>query len=90
MPTKNTKIPTFLSYTIKKKLTKHPKKFNKNTIENITKPETTNNTSTTNVLIPLLTLKLPTSTTTTILITAFQNYNIHPNPLLFQSKNKLI
>ena len=40
--------------------------------------------------MPLLTLGIPTSATAAILIGAFQNYNIQPGPLLFQTSGELV
>jgi len=41
-------------------------------------------------LIPLLTLGIPTSNTTAILLGAFQNYGIQPGPQLFQTNGALV
>ena len=41
-------------------------------------PEAANNAAITATLIPLLTLGIPTSNTTAILLGAFQNYGINP------------
>jgi putative tricarboxylic transport membrane protein len=42
------------------------------------------------VLVPLLTLGLPTSATAAVLIAAFQSYGIQPGPLLFQNEGNLV
>jgi len=42
------------------------------------------------VLVPLLTLGIPTSATAAILLAAFQNYGIQPGPLLFQTQAGLV
>jgi len=42
------------------------------------------------VLVPLLTLGLPTSATAAIIIAAFQSYGIRPGPLLFQNEAPLV
>ena len=41
-------------------------------------------------LIPLLTLGIPTSNTTAILLGAFQNYGIQPGPQLFTTSAALV
>ncbi len=53
-------------------------------------PEAANNASSTGVLVPLLTLGIPTSATAAILLAAFQNYGLQPGPLLFQSQAALV
>ncbi|MGP1685327.1 MAG: tripartite tricarboxylate transporter permease, partial [Giesbergeria sp.] len=53
-------------------------------------PEAANNAAITATLIPLLTLGIPTSNTTAILLGAFQNYGIQPGPQLFQTNGALV
>jgi putative tricarboxylic transport membrane protein len=90
IPAGGSEIPTFLSYTVEKKLSKHPEEFGKGAIEGVAGPEAANNASATGVLVPLLTLGIPTSATAAILLGAFQNYGIQPGPLLFQSQADLV
>jgi putative tricarboxylic transport membrane protein len=44
----------------------------------------------TGVLVPLLTLGLPTSATAAIMLVAFQQYGLNPGPLLFQNNPTLV
>lgn len=53
-------------------------------------PEAANNATVTAALIPLLTLGIPTSNTTAVLLGAFQNYGINPGPQLFTSSAALV
>ena len=53
-------------------------------------PEAANNAAITATLIPLLTLGIPTSNTTAILLGAFQNYGIQPGPQLFDKNAALV
>ena len=90
IPAGGAEIPTFLSYAVEKKLTRHPEEFGKGAIEGVAGPEAANNASATGVLVPLLTLGIPTSATAAILLGAFQNYGIQPGPLLFESQADLV
>jgi putative tricarboxylic transport membrane protein len=90
IPAGGAEIPTFLSYAVEKKLTKHPEEFGKGAIEGVAGPEAANNAAATGVLVPLLTLGIPTSATAAILLGAFQNYGLQPGPLLFQSQTELV
>ncbi|MFZ4757370.1 MAG: tripartite tricarboxylate transporter permease, partial [Burkholderiaceae bacterium] len=90
IPAGGAEIPTFLSYALEKKLSKHPEEFGKGAIEGVAGPEAANNASSTGVLVPLLTLGIPTSATAAILLAAFQNYGIQPGPLLFQTQGALV
>ncbi len=90
IPAGGAEIPTFLSYALEKKLSKHPDEFGKGAIEGVAGPEAANNASSAGVLVPLLTLGIPTSATAAILLAAFQNYGIQPGPLLFQTQGPLV
>ena len=90
LPAGGAEIPTFLSYSIERKLAKHPEEFGMGAIEGVAGPEATNNAAVTGVLVPLLTLGLPTSATAAIMLAAFQQYGLHPGPLLFQSNPNLV
>jgi putative tricarboxylic transport membrane protein len=91
IPAGGSEIPTFLSYAVEKKLSKHPEEFGTiGAIEGVASPEAANNAAITATLIPLLTLGIPTSNTTAILLGAFQNYGIQPGPQLFQTSAALV
>jgi putative tricarboxylic transport membrane protein len=53
-------------------------------------PEAANNAAAAGVLIPLLTFGLPTSATAAILLAAFQQHNLQPGPLLFETNPELV
>ena len=90
IPAGGTEVPTFLSYALEKKLTKYPEEFGNGAIEGVAGPEAANNAASAGVLVPLLTLGIPTSATAAILLAAFQNYGIQPGPLLFVSQADLV
>jgi len=93
IPAGGTEIPTFLSYAAEKKLAKGEDlaEFGgKGAIEGVAGPEAANNATVTAALIPLLTLGIPTSNTTAVLLGAFQNYGIQPGPQLFTTSAALV
>ncbi|MEO8808112.1 MAG: tripartite tricarboxylate transporter permease, partial [Burkholderiaceae bacterium] len=91
IPAGGSEIPTFLSYATEKKISKHPEEFGTvGAIEGVAGPEAANNAAITATLIPLLTLGIPTSNTTAILLGAFQNYGIQPGPQLFEKNSALV
>jgi putative tricarboxylic transport membrane protein len=90
LPAGGTEIPTFLSYFTEKKLARRPEDFGKGAIEGVAGPEAANNAAVAGVLVPLLTLGLPTSATAAILLAAFQQYGLQPGPLLFVSNSTLV
>jgi putative tricarboxylic transport membrane protein len=93
IPAGGTEIPTFLSYAAEKKLAKGENlaEFGaRGAIEGVAGPEAANNATVTTALIPLLTLGIPTSNTTAVLLGAFQNYGIQPGPQLFTNSAALV
>jgi putative tricarboxylic transport membrane protein len=90
LPAGGSEIPTMLSYTIERKLTKHKEEFGHGAIEGVAGPEAANNAAAAGILVPLLTLGLPTSATAAVLLAAFQNYGLQPGPFLFSSNPELI
>ncbi len=91
IPAGGSEIPTFLSYAVERKLSKHPQEFGTTgAIEGVAGPEAANNAAVTATLVPLLTLGIPTSVTAAILLSAFQNYGLQPGPQLFQTSPALV
>ena len=91
IPAGGTEIPTFLSYGVERKLSKHKQEFGTTgAIEGVAGPEAANNAAVTATLVPLLTLGIPTSVTAAILLSALQNYGINAGPQLFQTSSALV
>ena len=90
MPAGGAEVPTFLSYYVEKKLSTKPEEFGHGAIEGVAGPEAANNASAAGVLVPMLTLGLPTSATAAIMLSAFQSYGINPGPLLLQTQPQLV
>jgi putative tricarboxylic transport membrane protein len=90
LPAGGAEIPTFLSYMVEKRLSKKPEEFGKGAIEGVAGPEAANNAAAAGVLVPLLTLGLPTSATAAIMLAAFQQYGLQPGPLLFANAPQLV
>ncbi|HXS80869.1 MAG TPA: tripartite tricarboxylate transporter permease, partial [Gammaproteobacteria bacterium] len=90
LPMGGSVIPTFLSYFAEKRLSSTPEEFGHGAIEGVAGPEAANNASTAGVLVPLLTLGVPSSATAAILLAAFQQYGLQPGPLLFSTRPDLV
>jgi putative tricarboxylic transport membrane protein len=90
LPAGGAEIPTFLSYATERRLAKHPEEFGKGAIEGVAGPEAANNAAAAGTLVPLLTLGLPTSATAAMLLAGFQQYNLTPGPLLFETNATLV
>ncbi|WP_166982485.1 tripartite tricarboxylate transporter permease [Paramicrobacterium fandaimingii] len=90
VPAGGADVATFLSYAAERKLSKRKDQFGKGAIEGVAGPEAANNAAAAGVLVPLLTLGLPTTATAAIMISALQTYGIRPGPLLFDSQPALV
>jgi putative tricarboxylic transport membrane protein len=90
VPAGGSEVPTFLSYSIEKKLSKHKEEFGEGAIEGVAGPEAANNANAAGALVPLLALGLPTSATAAVILVAFQTYQIQPGPTLFLTNGALI
>ncbi len=90
LPAGGAELPTLLSYYTEKRLSKHPEEFGQGAIEGVAGPEAANNAAAAGVLMPLLTLGIPTSATAAILLSAFESYGIQTGPQLFASQGSLV
>jgi putative tricarboxylic transport membrane protein len=92
MPTGGAEIPTFLSYATERRLArgKAKEEFGSGAIEGVAGPEAANNAAFTGVLVPLLTIGIPTSATAAILLAAFQIFDLQPGPQLFEREPDLV
>lgn len=84
IPAGGSEIPTFLSYSLEKKLSTNKEEFGNGAIEGVAGPEAANNANAAGVLVPLLALGLPTSATAAIMLVAIRNFNIQAGPMLFE------
>jgi putative tricarboxylic transport membrane protein len=82
-------IPTFLSYAIEKKISKHPERFGTGVIEGVAAPEACNNAAVGGTFIPLLSLGIPANAMTAILLGALMIYGVQPGPLLIRNSPDL-
>lgn len=83
LPGAGATLASFFTYVMEKKISKHPEKFGHGAIQGVAAPESANNAASGGSMIPLLTLGIPGSGTTAILMGAFIMYDVNPGPLLF-------
>lgn len=83
-------VASIISYTMEKRISKRPDEFGKGAIEGVAGPESANNASTAGAMVPLLTLGIPGSATTAVLVGALIMYGIQPGPMLFQKNPELV
>jgi putative tricarboxylic transport membrane protein len=76
-------IATFMSYAMEKNLSKKPEEFGKGAIEGLAAPEAANNACSCGAMVPLLTLGIPGSGTTAVMLGALMLLGVRPGPTLF-------
>ncbi|WHY97341.1 tripartite tricarboxylate transporter permease [Peribacillus simplex] len=84
LPGAGATLASFFSYLMEKRISKKPWRFGTGAIAGVAGPETANNAASGGAMIPLLTLGIPGSGTTAILMGALMMYNVQPGPLLFE------
>ena len=89
LPGAGSTIASFMSYGIEKAVSKHPEEFGHGAIEGVAAPEGANNAETGGALVPLLTLGIPGSGTTAILLAALVLWGFKPGPLFIQDSPQL-
>jgi putative tricarboxylic transport membrane protein len=77
-------IPTFISYTAEKRLSKNPEDFGKGAIQGVAGPETANNAGSTGAFVPMLALGIPPNPVLAILLGALMIHGVVAGPLLMQ------
>lgn len=82
LPGAGATIASFLTYSFEKKVSKTPEKFGKGHLPGLVAPETANNAAVSGSMIPLLSLGIPGSASTAILLGALILYGLQPGPLL--------
>src|SRR5688500_7788763 len=84
LPGAGATIASFMSYAMEKRLSRYPEKFGTGVIEGVAGPEAANNASTGGGMLPLLTLGIPGSSTTAVMLGAMILFGLQPGPLLFE------
>ncbi|HYE90201.1 MAG TPA: tripartite tricarboxylate transporter permease, partial [Terriglobales bacterium] len=77
-------IASFLSYTMEKKVSRRPQEFGHGAIEGVAGPESANNAASAGAMVPMLTLGIPGSATTAVMLGGLMMWGLRPGPLLFE------
>ncbi|MGV0745211.1 tripartite tricarboxylate transporter permease [Mycolicibacterium sp. XJ870] len=84
LPGAGATVASFLSYGLEKAVSKRPEEFGKGAPEGVAGPESANNSAAISAFIPTLTLGVPGSGTTAVLLGGFLIWGLTPGPQLFQ------
>ncbi len=80
---------TFTSYSVEKRVSKHPEKFGRGAIEGVAGPESANNACSGANFIPLMTLGVPTNGIMAIIFASLLINGLQPGPLLIRDNPQL-
>jgi putative tricarboxylic transport membrane protein len=83
-------VASFLSYTVEKKVSRMPEEFGHGAIEGVAGPESANNAAATAAMVPMLTLGIPGSATTAIMLGGLMMWGLRPGPMLFEKNPQFV
>jgi putative tricarboxylic transport membrane protein len=75
-------IASLMSYSVEKSVSRTPERFGNGSMPGLVAPEAANNAASAGAMIPLLTLGIPGSASTAVLLGAFLLWGLRPGPLL--------
>jgi putative tricarboxylic transport membrane protein len=90
LPAAGATIASFIAYIVEKKVAKDPSRFGKGAIEGVAAPESANNAAAAGAMVPMLSLGVPGSGTTAIILGALIMFGIRPGPELFAKNADLV
>jgi putative tricarboxylic transport membrane protein len=90
LPGAGATITSFICYNEVRRFSKNKDEFGKGALEGVAAPEAGNNAVVGGSMVPLLTLGIPGSATTAVLLGALMLHNIQPGPLLFQTNGDIV
>ncbi|UJF24757.1 tripartite tricarboxylate transporter permease [Suttonella sp. R2A3] len=90
LPGAGASLGSFISYTLEKKVLGKKGHFGTGDPRGVAAPEAGNNAAANGALVPMLTLGVPGSGTTAVLLAMLVSLNITPGPMLFQQNADLV
>jgi putative tricarboxylic transport membrane protein len=90
LPGAGASLGSFLAYTLEKRTADRDGTFGKGDPRGVAAPEAGNNAAAGGALVPMLTLGVPGSGTTAVLLAMLMTLNITPGPLLFEQKPDVV
>jgi len=81
---------SLMAYGVAKSMSRNPKSFGKGNVEGVVAPESANNAASTGSMLPMLTLGIPGSPTTAILLGGMVIWGLEPGPRLFVNDQEFV
>lgn len=90
LPGAGASIASAIAYTTEKRLVDREGTFGQGDPRGVAAPEAANNAASGGAMVPMLTLGVPGSGTTAVLLGALMMFNITPGPLIFQNRPEVV
>ncbi len=90
MPGAGASVASLLSYLTERKFSKHPERFGNGAIDGLAAAESANNSAAHGALIPMLSLGIPGSASSAVLMAALILHGIKPGPMLMTQESALV
>lgn len=90
LPGAGASLGSFISYTLEKKVLGKKGRFGEGDMRGVAAPEAGNNGASSGALVPMLTLGVPGSGTTAVLLAMLISLNITPGPLMFTENADIV
>ena len=90
LPGAGSTVASFVSYTLAKRFSRHPEEYGKGAVAGVAAPEAANNSATAGAFVPLLTLGIPGSASTAIMLGALFLYGLQPGPRFFTENPEVV
>jgi putative tricarboxylic transport membrane protein len=83
-------VASFVAYDVARRLSRAPQLFGRGSTEGVAAAEAANSSSVGGALVPMLTLGIPGSASTAVLIGALMIHDVVPGPQMFQKNPEII
>ncbi|MCK0209766.1 tripartite tricarboxylate transporter permease [Starkeya koreensis] len=90
LPGTGASVASAVSYTLEKRVSDRDGTFGKGDMRGLASPEAANNSCAAGAFVPMLTLGVPGSGTTAVMLGALMLYNIQPGPQLFAERPEIV
>jgi putative tricarboxylic transport membrane protein len=90
MPGAGAGIASFMAYSVETQVGGSKRRFGEGEIRGVAGPEAANNAASAGAMVPMLTLGIPGSGTTAIMLVALTALNVHPGPLMFTQRPDVV
>lgn len=90
MPGAGPTVAAFLAYLTERRFSKNPERFGNGAVDGVAATEASNNAAVTGAMVPMLSLGIPGSASTAVLLGAFVLLGLRPGPMLMSSQPDLV